>query len=502
MKRQSWVSFSIAGVSLSEYGLEIPSSFASLQLSNSEIASMTSWTLNVIVGGDNKKNVNISAFEALLYSAAQSASSYSDSQGVPVAFAFGWLDDNGGIQEYVSYQGFTLKFKVSTTGLYMKYEITGYASLAIQTSMPVIRIPELCGFVQPSAVVEGLAKSLKATSYYQLDIDHNDVPTLISHGAMTTSFNNYVRGTFDGTDDFDSFPGLLRLSKAYNRSRDAAGLAPGYKKLSQILNNASVTPVDSFLKKSLTDSTPQSSSFSYWVDEPTMTQPGVIHYKCNAGLFTNHVSDALIYGTPESNILSISGSYNGVAYNMTDMNFKQVGFTVDGSGNTIIQDEQVINSWSSSLAEVFQTVDIINDVNAIASQFSGDFVVTIPGSVKKYEIAQPVSLVVMSGNTLSPISGVYNIVSVAHTISVEFITTLKLQRLTMSTANQVASGQGIFVSGTNYYPANTYSTTSNVKSASKVDFGILYPDFEHLYVGDNATSGVGNGSSSVSYRGY
>ena len=63
----------------------------------------------------------------------------------------------------------------------MRYEVTGYASLAVQNSMPVLMIPELSGFVQPSAVVEGLAKSVKATSYYELDIDHNDVPTLITH---------------------------------------------------------------------------------------------------------------------------------------------------------------------------------------------------------------------------------------------------------------------------------------------------------------------------------
>lgn len=483
MKRQSWCSFSLAGVSLSSFGLEIPSPFVSLTLSNSEISSVTSWTLNCTVGGDNKRKVNVAAFEALLYTAAQAASSYADSQGIPVAFAFGWLDQDGAISEYVSYQGFTLKFQVSTTGLYMRYEITGFASLAVQSSMPVLRIPELCGFVQPSAVVEGLARAVKADAYYELDIDHNDAPTLIQHGAMTTSFNSYVRGTYSGTDDYDSFPGLLKLSKSYNGSRDAAGLAPGYKKLSQIINNRLVSAVDSFLTKSLTDATPQSVSFSYWVDEPTMTRPGCIHYKCNAGLLTRHESDTLIYGTPESNILSISGSYNGVAYNMTDMNFGQVGFTVDASGSTIIQDAQVVNSWSSSLAEVFQTVDIINDVNAIASQFSGDFIVTIPGSVKKYEIAQPVSLVVMSGNTLSPISGVYNIVTVSHQISVEFITTLKLQRLTMSSANQVAAAQNILVSGSSYYPSSSYEPTPNVISTHKVDFGVMYPDFTHLYTG-------------------
>lgn len=480
MKRQPWCSFSLAGVSLTEFGMAVPSPFASLEISNSEIASMTSWTLNVVVGGDDTRKVNIAAFEALLYSAAQAASSYPNASGVPVAFSFGWLNDQGNVQEYVSYQGFTLQFKVSTSGLYMKYTITGFASLALQSSMPVIRIPELTGIVQPSAVVEGLAIAVKATSYYELDIDHNDVPTLVSHGALTTSFNKYVRGTLSGDDDFDSFPGLLPLSKSYSGSRDAAGIANGYKKLSQIMNNASVTPIERFLKKSLTDTTPQCASFSYWVDEPTMTSPGVIHYKSNAGLTTAQVGEVLQYGTKDTNILSLVGSYNGVAYNMTDMNFASAGFAVDGSGSTVIQDWEVVNSWSSSLAEVFQTVNIINDINAIASQFSGDFNIQIPGSLKKYEIAQPISLLVMTGNTVSPISGVYNIVSVGHTISDKFITNLKVQRLVLGSANQVASAQGIFISGSNKYPAGSYITTSNIKSPYKVDFGEVYPTFEHL----------------------
>lgn len=480
MKRQPWCSFSLAGVSLTEFGMAVPSPFSSLEISNSEIASMTSWTLNVVVGGDDTRKVNIAAFEALLYSAAQAASSYPNASGVPVAFSFGWLNDQGNVQEYVSYQGFTLQFKVSTSGLYMKYTITGFASLALQSSMPVIRVPELTGIVQPSAVVEGLAIAVKATSYYELDIDHNDVPTLVSHGALTTSFNKYVRGTLSGEDDFDSFPGLLPLSKSYSGSRDAAGIANGYKKLSQIMNNASVTPIERFLKKSLTDTTPQCASFSYWVDEPTMTSPGVIHYKSNAGLTTAQVGEVLQYGTKDTNILSLVGSYNGVAYNMTDMNFASVGFAVDGSGSTVIQDWEVVNSWSSSLAEVFQTVNIINDINAIASQFSGDFNIQIPGSLKRYEIAQPISLLVMTGNTVSPISGVYNIVSVGHTISDKFITNLKVQRLVLGSANQVASAQGIFISGSNKYPAGSYITTSNIKSPYKVDFGEVYPTFEHL----------------------
>lgn len=471
----------LGGVSITQFGLKIPSPFVSLELSNSEVTSFTSWTLSVTVGGDDTKGVNIAAFEALLYSAAQSAYQYKNASGIPVSFLFGWLDDRGNVSEYLSYQGFTLQFDVSTTGLFTNYRIIGYASLAFQSSVPVLRIPELCGIVQPSAVFEALAKAVKADSYYQLDIDHNDAPTLVNHGPLTTSLVAYARGSYTGEDNYDMFPGLLKLSKSYSGSRDAAGLNYKARKLSQIINNVSTSSIDKYLKKSLTDSTPQCVSFSFWVDEPTMTKPGVIHYKSNASVLSSHNADTLKYGTSDSNILSISGSYNGVAYNMTDMNYSSVGFSVDGSGNTVLQGAEVVNSWSSSLADVFQSVNIINDINALASQFSGDFTITIPGSVKKYSIAQPISLIVMSGNTLSPVSGIYNIVSVSHQIGSTFITVLKVQRLEMSAANEVAASQGILVANSkNRWGTGSFRTTPNVLSSSKVDFGTLYPTYEHI----------------------
>lgn len=481
MFKQCFANVALAGVSLTDFGLKIPSPFTSLSLSNSEISSMTQWTLECIVGGDDTNRINVAAFEALLYQSAQNASNYSNSSGIPCSFIFGWLNPDGSIAESLSYQGYTLTFKVSTSGRYMKYSITGYASLAIQTSLPVLRIPEVSGVVQPSAIVEGLAIAVKATNYYDLDIDHNDSPTLVTHGALTTSFNRYVRGSYTGKDDYENFPGLLKLSKSYNSSRDSAGLNT-YKvnKLSQAINNRTVSKLDAFLKTSFTDTKPQSTTFSYWVDEPTMTQRGCIHYKSNAGLVGTHLKDTLEYGTANTNVLTLSGSYNGVAYNMTDMNYTQVGFIVDGSGNTVLQDEQVINSWSSTLADVFQSANIVNDVNAIASQFSGDFTVTVAGSTNKYEIAQPISLLVMSGNTISPITGIYNIISVSHDIGATFITTLKLQRLVMSTANQVAAGQNILIRGSSSYPTLSYTTTKNIVSTGKVEFGDLYPDFTHL----------------------
>lgn len=480
MFRLPFCNFSLAGVSLTNYGLKIPSPFCHLTLNNSQIQSFTSWTLTVTVGGDASKKANIAAFEALLYSAAQDASKYANSSGIPVSFMFGWLNSDGSMGENVSYQGFTLKFQVSTSGLFMTYTIQGYASVGVKSSMPVLNIPPVSGMVKPSAVVEGLAKAIKATDYYELDIDHNDNPTMINHGALTTSFKSYVGGTYSAKDDYDTFPGLLKMSKSYSASRDAAGLKPGSGKLSTIMNLNVTSPVQKYLKKSIVDSTPQCSSFSFWVDEPTMTRMGVIHFKSNAGLSVVHNNDTLEYGTANTNILTINGSYNGVAYNMTDMSFSTLGFTVDGSGNTIVQDTKVVNSWSASLGDVFQTANIINDVNALASQFSGDFQIQIPGTTDQYTVAQPVSLLVMSGNTVSPVTGVYNIVSVQHDIADTFVTTLKVQRLVMSSANEVALSQGIKLTNSADYNAYSYTPTSNIRSTCYVDFGILYPTYKDI----------------------
>ena len=71
--------------------------------------------------------------------------------------------------------------------------------------------------------------------------------------------------------------------------------------------------------------------------------------------------------------------------------------------------------------------------------------------------------------------------TVSHSISNIFLTTLKLQRLTISTANQVASSQGIFVSGSSMgLPSNSVAQTANVKSPYKVEFPDMYPDFSDM----------------------
>lgn len=480
MLKQPWCSFAIAGVNLTEFGLQIPSPYCSLTVSNAQISSFLSWELRVIVVGDARKQSNIAAFEALLYSASQNAALSGNAQRVPVSFMFGWMNSDGSIGEHLSYQGFFIKWNASTTGLSMTYTITGNASIGFKSALPVFHIPALCGIVQPSAVFEAVCKALKVDTYYDLDIDHNDAPTLVNHGDITTSFIAYSRGTYSASDDYSNFPGLIKLAKSFNAVREASGLKRGYK-LSQLLNNLVDTPIEVYLKKSFTDNTPQCSTFSLWIDEPTTTKRGVIHFKSNSGLLSTHWGDTLEYGTANTNILSLSGSYNGIAYNMTDMSYASVGFAVDGSGNTIVQATSIVNSWSASLADVYQTVNIVNDVNALASQFSGDFTIEIPGTVKQFTICQPVSLLVVSGGSISPITGVYNIVSVDHKVSNTFVTTLKVQRLVMSSANEVASSQTITINNNpNYNYA--YTPTKNIISTGKVEFGEIFPTFESINV--------------------
>ena len=253
-------------MSITEYGLKIPSPFASLALSNSEITSNTSWTLKCSVVGSDENRMNIAAFEALLYSAAQANVNYKNSSGIPVSFAFGWVDDvNGEVTDYLSYEGFTLTFKVSTSGMYMNYELTGYAKLAIQSSMPVLNIPAVQGYVQPSALVEALAHATKADYYYNFDIDHSDAPVYISHGPLTISFNEYVRGKYSKTDDYESWPGLLVFAKTYSGFKNGGRLKRGIKSLSQVINNVPSFSMNKYVTTDTMENNPRCASFSYSV---------------------------------------------------------------------------------------------------------------------------------------------------------------------------------------------------------------------------------------------
>lgn len=109
MLKNCFCSVMLAGVNLTSFGFMVPSPFVSLQMSNSEVASMTSFTLTCQVGGDDRRKINIAAFEALIYSAAQQSTD-NGTGGIPVSFQFGWLDE-----KVTSVNTFLIKDSVSNS---------------------------------------------------------------------------------------------------------------------------------------------------------------------------------------------------------------------------------------------------------------------------------------------------------------------------------------------------------------------------------------------------
>ena len=62
-----------------------------------------------------------------------------------------------------------------------------------------------------------------------------------------------------------------------------------------------------------------------------------------------------------------------------------------------------------------------------------------------------------------------------------FVTTLKVQRLVMSSANEVATSQGITIAN-GADATYAYTPTKNILSTNKVDFGNIYPTYEDVLV--------------------
>ena len=50
------------------------------------------------------------------------------------------------------------------------------------------------------------------------------------------------------------------------------------------------------------------------------------------------------------------------------------------------------------------------------------------------------------------------------------------------------------MSGRSRYPTSSYTRTNNILSPYQVDFGDIFPNFEHMYIGNNVGSGVGTTS--------
>jgi hypothetical protein len=493
MRRQRdefpFIAVSMAGVSLTDLGYKIPSPLVGISITNATVRSALMWELTLNVAGDASRIANIAAIEGLWYQAKQAAKNSGYKRGIPVSIILGWQSPDGQVVESMDIEGWTMQFDCNVPeSQHLQYIIKGYGQTAVPANMPTIRIPPISGVVQPSAVLTALCEALKADTYYDLDIDRNDSPTFISHGTVQTSFTRYVRGGRSVNDNFGDFPGLQPLATNVMGNSQAYGLITDQiRNMGILVNNVPVGERTPYFRSDINDRPDVVNTFSFWVDEPTMTQRGKINFKSDAVLRIKQNYDQLILGGNETNIFSLSGSYNGVAYTLKNINAGKIGFTVDGTGNAIASVQPSATAFSASLADVFNSANEINNVNAIATQFSSKITITMAGNVRGYELAQPVTVTVLMGNTLSPISGIYRVMEVTQRLDARFITTLVCQRLDTGSANDVADGVMAGVSTLTTVSGDTSlqrtiraNQTSNIISPRLVELGTITPTFENL----------------------
>ena len=175
--------------------------------------------------------------------------------------------------------------------------------------------------------------------------------------------------------------------------------------------------------------------------DPTFHERGIIRYKNNVNL-ANYVGvDALIWGGLETNILAITATYDGVTQQLLgtgSMVQTGLGIALDGTQMTSSASRQ--NSYAATAASMFSAGNVINNLNALSTQFNTNITVTIVGKPKVFQVAEAVRVLVYTGGTLNPITGVYRIMKVTHHVTgTAYTTDLTLKRLDLITANNTVA---------------------------------------------------------------
>lgn len=216
------------------------------------------------------------------------------------------------------------------------------------------------------------------------------------------------------------------------------------------------------------------SSYTFSITEPTFHTRGVIRYKNNVNL-ANYVSqDVLIWGGLYTNIMSISATYQGVTQQLLGSGTTvQTGMGITLKGESLVTTANRQNSYSATIGSMYAAGNALNNLNAISTQFNTNVQITIVGSPRVFRVADAVRVVVYTGGTLNPITGVYRIIKVAHNINgTSYTTTLTVQRLDLITANNTATAIAGYT--------NT-SKLNNVQAASSARNSLdLGQPFQHI----------------------
>ena len=454
--------FVIQNIALRSLGFKVPSPLVNISLVNSESGIQTNFKVTVHVLGDQRKQAHVAAFEMMLYEFAQMRG---DST-TPCYLELGWADETG-ILESLSIQGIFIQFTSTVKTGYTEYILEGIGNFTNTATIRGIAIPAIRGNYRPSNVVEAVLNYVNADEVFDYDIDHDDEVVPITKPSCVTSLGEYINGS-------STQQGLIQQSYCEGSRSCAYGLPKNTATSTYLRAGYTKAEIHNLMGAPVAQTQRSASSYTFSITEPTFHTRGVIRYKNNVNL-ANYVSDdVLMWGGLYTNILSISATYQGVTQTLLGSGATvQTGMGITLKGETLTSRSNRQNSYSATIGSMYAAGNTLNNLNAISTQFNTNVQITIVGKPKVFQVADAVRVVVYTGGTLNPITGVYRIIKVAHNINgTSYTTTLTVQRLDLITANDTATS----IAG--------YTTTSKINntqaasvSQEKLDLG---QPFQHI----------------------
>lgn len=467
--KQPYMQFIIQNIALRSLGFKTPSPLVGINLTNSENGIQTNFKVTVHVLGDYRKSAHIGSFEMMLYEFAQMRG---DST-TPCYIEMGWADETGVI-DALSIQGIFIQFTSTVHTGYTEYILEGIGNFTNTATVRGIAIPAIRGNFRPSDVAEAVLDYVHAGDVFDYDIDHDDEIVPMCKASCVTSLGEYINGRSGGTESQTTEPGLIQMSYCEGSRSCAYGL-PGNRSTDTFIRAGyTKREIHDLMGSPVAQTQRSASSYTFSITEPTFHHRGVIRYKNNVNL-ANYVSnEVLMWGGLYTNILSISATYQGVTQTLLGSGASVqtgMGMTLKGETLTSVSNRQ--NSYNAKLDSMFTAGNALNNLNAISTQFNTNVQITIVGTPKVYQVADAVRVVVYTGGTLNPITGVYRIIKVGHNITgTGYTTTLTVRRLDLITANNTATSLAGY---TNKAKLNNVQTAGFAKS--KLNLG---QPFQHI----------------------
>ena len=424
-----YMQFVINDTAMRSPGLKIPSPLVSISLENAESGLQTNFTAILHIYGDAKNRIHVGSFEMMLYEFAQ----MQGDSVLPCYLELGWAEGDT-VTESLKIQALFVEFDSVVKTNYMEYRIKGIGNFTSAGNIRGLAFPAVRGNFRPSEVLEAALNYIRADEIFDYDIDHDDEVVPFNRPASITSLGEFVLGSSEHS-------GLIQQSYSEG-SKSTAYRLPG-RLSSEDYRKAGLTnsQISQMLGPPVAQTQRSASAYSFSIVDPTFHERGVIRYKNNVNLASYVSSDTLIWGGLYTNILSITATYNGVTQQLLGTGaIVQTGMAMSVSGDTFLSTANRQNSYAANAQSMYTAGNVINNLNAISTQFNTDIQVTIVGTPKIFQIAEAVRVLVYSGGTLNPITGVYRIMKVKHNINgTAYTTTLTLKRLDLITANNTAA---------------------------------------------------------------